>query len=262
MDDASERKEEIPHGGTTSWDIHPRPRSVATGYSRRTKADHEAWLSSNIKVPTPKANDPPWKEHLWQVPIPNLCNRLGPNLSNVVAVDSRILPTSGKIDCFFATMEFLGLSSVEGSQFGHMLNKNPTIYDAKNQIAGTDDGNYHHSLHELKWNMDAYQVSKNFTWELRPNSVGEIQLNQFFDMLSPGYMTYAGLLRTKRAGHAVILGKNKDHQPILIDRQKNDKYIIGMPQIVQYFAEQSITSLSYITRRKTKGYLGRDKRRW
>jgi len=241
-------KEEIPPR-TTRWDIQAPPRRVASKYSRRTKADHDAWLSSNTKVPTPKANDPPSEEHLWEVPIPNLCNRLGPNLSNILSLDPKILPTSGKTDCLFATMEFLGIWSVEEAQWRYANERKPNDYDVRNQL-NQIYRNYHHTIHTVKWRMTDYQDEGQME-ELYPDSVGEIELNLFFDMISPGYMTYASLGRPSGVGHAIILGKNKDGQPILIDRQKVDQYIIGMPKIVQYLYWQSITSLSYIMRRKT-----------
>ena len=191
-------------------------------------------------------------EHLWQVPISDRILNLGPNLSNVITpLWPRIGPTSGEEDCLFATMEFLGIWSLEEAQLEYNVNEQnfQTDGDVLNLLNRVYP-QYHHFRRWISWSRGDYQnidsASRVSKLENRHGSI----LNPFFKMLSRGYMTYAGMERDGDVGHAAILGKQMNDEPFLIDRQKVDHYIIGMPQIVQYFYWQGITSLSYIMRTK------------
>lgn len=192
-------------------------------------------------------------EHLWQVPISDRILNLGPNLSNVITpLWPRIGPTSGEEDCLFATMEFLGIWSLEEAQLEYNVNQQnfQTDVDVLNLLNRVYP-QYHHFRRWISWSRGDYQnIDSASRVSKLENRHGSSILNPFFEMLSRGYMTYAGMERDGDVGHAAILGKQMNDEPFLIDRQKVDHYIIGMPQIVQYFYWQGITSLSYIMRTK------------
>ena len=145
-------------------------------------------------------------------------------------------------DCVPNVMSFFGLlppqlAAIKACEFPHGFNRQnwlilfkeveriqPIVHDVGGRLVRAS---YDYNLHQI-YNFDAFN-------------------NIFDNMLNINYMCVMGIERENTFGHAIILAKDNDGTPVLLDPQPNKTYI-GVEAISIWWRNNNITVVNFATR--------------